>query len=47
MDWETIKAVVDMGLGGIALALYYQQSKILKNHELRLTQLEAKPRKRR
>lgn len=49
MDLDTLRTAVDMGLGGVALLLYYRQGKILQNHEtrLRLVERQVKSKRRR
>lgn len=48
MDFDTLKTVLDVGLGCLALMLYRQHGQILQNHEVRITILEAhKPKRKR
>jgi hypothetical protein len=42
VDIDTIKMILDVGGGGLALLLYSRHGKILANHEERITVLEAK-----
>ncbi len=29
LDWETLKPLIDLGLGSVALLLYYKQGKLI------------------
>lgn len=42
---EIAKTVGDIGLGAIALVMCHRLSKILTNHEVRITALEARRRR--
>lgn len=50
LDLDTIRTIADIGLGAFSLMLFVQQSRLIKDHEHRITALEsdqgAKPRRR-
>lgn len=42
MDADTLKTVVDTGVGGVALLYAYRIGKLLEKHDTRLLKLEKR-----
>jgi hypothetical protein len=40
---DVIRLIVDTGLGGMSLALFFKLGKIVADHEIRILTLEAGP----